>query len=113
MSVSSSVHALTHAREQVIREYPKYYDDILEKAMERLENIVRSNASYEVRMQQLSLRADILRNKNAKGLGTQKPKKSISGKGDAKGPKESNAAESLDPFARRGSWSVLQDTLAA
>ena len=30
---------------QVIKDYPKYYDDILDKAMERLENTLRSNAS--------------------------------------------------------------------
>ena len=59
--------------EAVIRDYPKYYDDILEKAMERLEMIVRSNASREVRMKQLELRADILRERNLKKLGVQGP----------------------------------------
>jgi len=60
--------------ELVIKDHPKYYDEILDKAMERLENTLRSNADAEVQMQQIeknrALKADILRNKLSKGLGT-------------------------------------------
>jgi hypothetical protein len=40
--------------------------------MERLENTLRSNASMELRLQQLDIRKDILRNKMQKGLGTRR-----------------------------------------
>jgi len=104
--------------EEVIKDYPKYYDHILDKAttyylttlppstlpspyflltlalipnpnpnpnpnpspqpyhlnqaMERLENTLRSNASMELRLQQLDIKKDILRNKMQKGLGTRR-----------------------------------------
>ena len=40
--------------------------------MERLENTLRSNASMELRLQQLDIKKDILRNKLQKGLGTRR-----------------------------------------
>ena len=43
-----------------------------DQAMERLENTLRSNASMELRLQQLDIRKDILRNKMQKGLGTRR-----------------------------------------
>ena len=56
----------TSAFDTVIRDFPMYYDAILNKAMERLEKTLRSNASLEVRMRQLGLRQAILQQRAAK-----------------------------------------------
>ena len=56
--------------EEVIKDYPKYYDSILDKAMQRLDDIVTANGtSLEYRMQQIYMKKEMEKHANEKGLG--------------------------------------------
>jgi len=56
--------------EEVIQDYPKFYDSILDKAMQRLDDIVRANGtSLEYRMQQVFMKGKIRAQAGKKGLG--------------------------------------------
>ena len=45
---------------QIIKDFPKYYDSILDKAMARLDAIVTANGtSLEYRMQQIAMKKEM------------------------------------------------------
>ena len=58
----------TSAFDAVIEDFPMYYDAILNKAMERLEKTLRSNASLEVRMRQHGFHQAILSSSACSGM---------------------------------------------
>ena len=106
--------------DEVIKDFPKYYDDILEKAMERLEMTLKSNASLEVRQAHEKTKKDLLRQRTAKlgvsrfsnkGADGLKLPMVASGRSDASTP-ESNWA-TVRAVVKGGSLAKLREALGS
>ena len=108
--------------DEVIKDFPKYYDDILEKAMARLEMTLKSNASLEVRQAHENTKKALQRQRSAKlGVsrfankgadGLKLPVVAGSGRSDASTTSESNWA-TVRSVVKGGSLSKLRELLGA